>query len=116
MCEIERGFVSLRENRISRRDELYGMGELARIDGKREHRRKNIPEFFFLFSFFTFHSIALSERLRTEKLFYSCFCRNGFTSKTLHAQNTLSFVCRGCKRCEICKLLSEDNLFRDKRL
>lgn len=113
MWEIERGFVSLRENYISRRDELYGMGELARIDGKREHRRKNIPEFFFLF---TFHLIALSERLRMEKLFYSCFCRNGFTSKTLHAQNTLSFVCRGCKRCEICKLLSEDNLFRDKQL
>lgn len=36
--------MSLRESCMKRRDELLGLGELAGINGKREHGWKNIPE------------------------------------------------------------------------
>ncbi len=67
-------------------------------------------------AFFTFYLVASSKRLRTEKLFYSCICRIGFSSKTCMHRTALSFPCGRYKRCEKWELLSEDNLFWDKTL
>jgi len=49
VCEREGGVCVCGLSSIRRRDELHGMGELAGIDGKREHRWKTIGVFFFSF-------------------------------------------------------------------